>query len=136
MPPAAAAELQQLLAAQAPNLMRLLLAAAAGALPSARLPEVCDALCSLLRGAAARGPALLVEALQLVPEAAATAGDKEGVVNAAGVLVQSGSGRREERMVERALEELSDVCRRTARSRRLVQGALLPPALVALIEQQ
>jgi hypothetical protein len=75
-----------------------------------------------------------VEALQLVPEAAATASDKDGLLHAAGVIVQSGS-RRDERTVERGLEEFGDVCRRTARSRRMAQLALLPPALAALVER-
>jgi hypothetical protein len=76
-----------------------------------------------------------VETLQLVPEAAATAGDKGVLVNAAGVIAQSGS-RRDERTVERGMEEFGDVCRRTARSRRMVVEALLPAALAAMVEQQ
>ncbi len=75
-----------------------------------------------------------METLQLVPEAAATAADKEGLVACAGVVAQSGS-RRDERSVERGLEEFGDVCRRTARSRRMVVEALLPAALAAMVEQ-
>ena len=69
------------------------------------------------------------EALAPVPDEAATAADKQRFMAACQEVVAGGLAVNDERGVQQAVDELSELCRRNRRSAQLAQRALLPPEL-------
>jgi hypothetical protein len=187
--PEAMQHLQAALAPRAPLLLRLLLAGAAGALPTNRLAELTDVLYALLKvgevgawwmgraglartagdsngdGCSAYPPAdslhlqhswpptflLLLpccctcppglqvtsqsglqwvgEALAGIPEEAATSADKQRFMGACQKVVADGMAVNDQRVLQQAVDEFSELCRRHKRAAQMAQRALLPPEL-------
>ncbi|PSC72289.1 transportin-3 isoform X1 [Micractinium conductrix] len=127
--PEAVDTLQGALAPRAPLLVRLLLAGVAGALPTSRLAELTDVLYALLKVTNTNGLQWVGEALAALPEEAATSADKQRYMNAAQQVVAEGMGVNDERVLQQAQDELSELLRRNRRSCAAAQRALLPPEL-------
>lgn len=69
------------------------------------------------------------EALAAIPEETATSADKQRFMGAAQRVVADGMAVNDERVLQQAVEELSELSRRNRRSAQLAQRALLPPEL-------
>ena len=69
------------------------------------------------------------EALAAVPDDSATASDKQRFMGACQRVVADGMAVNNERMLQQAVDELSELCRRNRRAAQLAQRALLPPEL-------
>jgi transportin-3 len=125
-PPEAVGHLREALGPHAPALVRLVLAGAAGALPSSRLQELTDVLYAVLKVATHSGLGWVGEAVAALPEEAATAADKQRFMAACQAVVEGGMGVDDEPVLAGAVAELSELCRRTRRVHDAAQRALLP----------
>ncbi|KAI7846036.1 hypothetical protein COHA_000403 [Chlorella ohadii] len=127
--PEAVQGLQTALAPRAPLLVRLVLAGAVGALPTNRLAELTDVLYAVLKVTNQNGLQWVGEALAGIPDEAATSADKQRFMTACQQVVAGGLSQRDERVLQQAVDELSELCRRNRRAAQLAQRALLPPEL-------
>jgi transportin-3 len=127
--PEAVQGLQAALAPRAQLLVRLVLAGAVGALPTNRLAELTDVLYAVLKVTNQNGLQWVGEALAGIPDEAATSSDKQRFMTACQQVVAGGLSQRDERVLQQAVDELSELCRRNRRSAQLAQRALLPPEL-------
>ncbi|KAL4452442.1 hypothetical protein ABPG75_008104 [Micractinium tetrahymenae] len=121
--------LQAALAPRAPLLVRLLLAGAAGALPTSRLVELTDVLYALLKVTNQNGLQWLGEALAAIPDDAASSADKQRFMGAAQRVVADGLAVNDERLLQQAVDEYSELSRRNRRALVAAQRALLPAEL-------
>jgi transportin-3 len=115
----------------APALARALLAGVAGGLPSPRVRDVADVLLAMVRAAREAGVAWLADALALLPDAAAAQPDRARVLAAAGAAAAAGPGGSPGAdaavaQFDEAVDELSELARRSARARNAALGALVP----------
>ncbi|KAG2426913.1 hypothetical protein HXX76_012699 [Chlamydomonas incerta] len=164
-PPQASDVLRAHLLPRAPIFVRLLLSGVAGTLPLGRVSVVGSALMGLVAfgssaaatgggaagGAEAPGLAWLTAALQVVPDVAATAADKQAFLGAAAAALQAGPSAATDgdmmgsgdggggsgyydRSWEAACQEFADLCRRNKRARQAAQAALLPQELAAAVD--
>ncbi|KAG2431638.1 hypothetical protein HYH02_013215 [Chlamydomonas schloesseri] len=162
-PPQASDVLRAHLLPRAPIFVRLLLSGVAGTLPLGRVSVVGSALMGLVAfgssaaaggasaGAEAPGLSWLTAALQVVPDVAATAADKQAFLGAAAAALQAGPSAATDgdmmgngdggggsgyydRSWEAACQEFADLCRRNKRARQSAQAALLPQELAAAVD--
>eukprot|EP00200_Dunaliella_tertiolecta_P006984 CAMPEP_0202382050 /NCGR_PEP_ID=MMETSP1127-20130417/40683_1 /ASSEMBLY_ACC=CAM_ASM_000462 /TAXON_ID=3047 /ORGANISM="Dunaliella tertiolecta, Strain CCMP1320" /LENGTH=1111 /DNA_ID=CAMNT_0048981157 /DNA_START=70 /DNA_END=3405 /DNA_ORIENTATION=+ len=126
---------------RAPLLTQLLLAGAAGALPLARLVEVSQVLSALLQTWGSQAMGWMAASLGMLPDPVVSQADKEQLLGAASAAVSlhaSGGGGKSdstgpERLMEGAIDDFADLCRRNPRAQQAAQKALLPPELAAAI---
>jgi transportin-3 len=71
----------------------------------------------------------VAEALAAVPDGTATSTDKQRFMEACQQVVADGMAANNERVLQQAVEELSELCRRNRRAAQLAQRALLPAEL-------
>ncbi|KAI3438282.1 hypothetical protein D9Q98_000717 [Chlorella vulgaris] len=128
--PEAVAHLQAALAPRASLLVRLVLAGVAGALPTNRLAELADVLHALLRVTSQNGLQWVAEALAAVPDGTALSTDKQRFMEACQQVVADGMAANNERVLQQAVEELSELCRRNRRAAQLAQHTSVDNELV------
>jgi len=117
--------LRQVLPPRGEALVRALLGGALGSLPTARLEDVTDALAAMLACAGSAAVAWVAAAVRRIPEHAASAADTAAFM---AVVTACGEGAGHVRALGRSLDELSELCRRSRRTRESVQAALAATA--------
>jgi transportin-3 len=132
-PPDAANHLNAALGPVAPDMVRLALAGAVGALPTSRLQEMTDVLYSLLKVAAATGLEWIAAVISLLPPESALPADTRRFLSVCETVVREGMAIDNEREFMSALGELSDCCRRNRRAQTFALKALLPAELQYLV---
>jgi len=111
--------------ARGSELLRLMLAGALGGLPRSRVRDVSDAMLAVLLATQGQGLQWLMDGLNRLPGAVAAQGDKERFWQEVRQAVGTGMTGAGPRLMEDALTEMSDLCRRNQRALETVQQAML-----------
>jgi transportin-3 len=125
--------LEEQLNTKGPQLINLLLAGAAGTLPSSRIPDVGDTFAALLRSRGAGAVQWVTQAVAALPEVALLPADKEAFLAKASVMAMNVGMETQQSEFQEALDAVADLCRRNKRARVAAQQALLPLGLHGLI---
>lgn len=88
---------------------------------------------ALRQVATQNGLAWVGEALAALPEDSATAADRQRFMAACQMVVAEGIAVNDEKVLQGAVDELSELCRRNRRAQQAAQRALLPPELHGII---
>lgn len=132
-PPDASSHLNAALGPVAPEIVRLALAGAVGALPTSRLQEMTDVLYSLLKVATGTAIEWIAAVTALLPQESALPADTQSFLSVCQTVVREGMAVDNEREFMSALGELSDCCRRNKKAQTAAMKALLPAELQYLV---
>ncbi|GAX77385.1 hypothetical protein CEUSTIGMA_g4831.t1 [Chlamydomonas eustigma] len=120
---------QNAVRSRGPMLLRLLLAGVAGCVPSSRIKEISSAILALLKAEGQLCLQWIGQALTMLPDSAVAPSDKQALMGAVSNIVSNGLMGRDLSVLDAALEEFGELCRRTHRVMHAAQRALLPPEL-------
>ncbi|KAK9863642.1 hypothetical protein WJX84_000245, partial [Apatococcus fuscideae] len=124
-PPKAQQALQAAFMQRGQALVRLLIAGACGALPTGRIPDISDALYSILKVSQQQGRQWVEQTLGLLPSEVAADSDKSHLLETSAATANAGADAGNLESLEDALQELSEVCRRNKRSQAAAHAALV-----------
>ncbi|KAK9827594.1 hypothetical protein WJX81_001986 [Elliptochloris bilobata] len=129
-PPEVAQQATAAMAPRTPGLVRLLVAGAVGALPAGRTGNIADVLFSVLKATQQQGVQWLADAVGAIPDESAPAADRKALLVAASATAAHGQAADSSKSLEDAVEDLSELVRRSRRAQEAALRALLPGELL------